>query len=80
MLYDSFNRLLNESLNRRATLAAHGKAKPLPMPKSLLEQLPEIVAHGRKEAERAYSTPWRTRFHADGGQHSKLMADTCGVF
>ncbi len=28
----------------------------------------------------AYSTRWRTRFHADGGQHSKLMADTCGVF
>jgi len=23
---------------------------------------------------------WRTVFHAEGGQHSKLMADTCGVF
>jgi hypothetical protein len=24
----------------------------------------------------AYSTPWRTRFHADGGQCSTLMADS----
>ena len=24
----------------------------------------------------AYSTPWRTRFHADGGQCSSMMADT----
>ncbi len=24
----------------------------------------------------AYSTPWRTRFHADGGQCSSTMADT----
>jgi antirestriction protein ArdC len=23
----------------------------------------------------AYSTPWRTRFHADGGQCSSVMAD-----
>ena len=26
--------------------------------------------------QHAYSTPWRTRFHADGGQHSILKADT----
>lgn len=24
----------------------------------------------------AYSTRWRTRFHADGGQHSTVIADT----
>ena len=24
----------------------------------------------------AYSTRWRTRFHADGGQCSSVMADT----
>jgi DNA-binding transcriptional LysR family regulator len=27
-------------------------------------------------AQRAYSTPSRTAFHADGGQHSAVMADT----
>lgn len=26
--------------------------------------------------ETAYSTRWRTRFHADGGQCSSVMADT----
>ena len=26
--------------------------------------------------ESAYSTRWRTRFHADGGQHSTVIADT----
>jgi len=25
--------------------------------------------------QRAYSTPWRTRFHADGGQCSSVMPD-----
>ena len=28
------------------------------------------------QREGAYSTPWRTRFHADGGQCSSVMADT----
>jgi hypothetical protein len=28
------------------------RLRPLSMPKSLLEQLPEIVANGRKQAER----------------------------
>jgi hypothetical protein len=29
-----------------------------------------------KNAVAAYSTRWRTRFHADGGQCSSVMADT----
>ena len=28
------------------------------------------------DTQAAYSTPWRTRFHADGGQCSSVMADT----
>ncbi len=50
VLYDLFNFSLNKRLHR-----AEGKAVPCPpqhMPKSLLEQLPEIVANGRKTAER----------------------------
>ena len=27
------------------------------------------------DGTRAYSTPWRTRFHADGGRCSSVMAD-----
>jgi len=30
----------------------------------------------RKEVLPAYSTPWRTRFHADGGQRSSVIADS----
>ncbi len=44
------------------------------------ESLPEIPSAQPLAWLIAYSTPWQTRFHADGGQHSKLKADTCGVF
>ena len=40
---------------------------------------PEVLGTARIKAmdhEAAYSTRWRTRFHADGGQCSSVMADT----
>ena len=38
-----------------------------------------LTVRKRKKAKRpviAYSTRWRTRFHADGGQCSSVMADS----
>lgn len=35
-----------------------------------------IATVGRVAAFAAYSTRWRTRFHADGGQCSSVMADS----
>jgi transposase-like protein len=32
--------------------------------------------HLIRDLLRAYSTPSRTPFHSDGGQHSAVMADT----
>ena len=36
----------------------------------------EIIGEAANNVLRAYSTPWRTRFHADGGQCSSVMPDT----
>ncbi|MHB1411387.1 MAG: hypothetical protein ACYCXC_17555 [Acidovorax defluvii] len=38
----------------------------------LLKKLQEL----EKRCRAAYSTRWRTRFHADGGQCSSVMADS----
>lgn len=35
-----------------------------------------LQAQPSYDHQHAYSTPSRTRFRADGGQHSALMADT----
>jgi uncharacterized membrane protein len=39
-------------------------------------RLSTALARGALLATAAYSTPSRTAFHADGGQHSAVMADT----
>lgn len=38
----------------------------------------ERLGYSRRSLNRycAYSTRWRTRFHADGGQRSSVIADT----
>ena len=42
----------------------------------LLGLVGDIVSRYEREHYAAYSTPWRTRFHADGGQRSSVIADT----
>jgi hypothetical protein len=41
-----------------------------------LQQVLNQPARGFNAGSSAYSTPWRTAFHADGGQCSTVIADS----
>ena len=68
---------LQREVQRKAS--AIGQAVREALTETLTKAARIVDQSGQRKAadgQRAYSTRWRTRFHADGGQCSGVMADT----